>query len=161
MAEVWRDNFGKKVRENSPQEGSNNAIEFAKSYPSLTYDELAKCFDPNLAPIQFIWTLREQAVQNGEIKWFAKDSLVRNIRELCQEGWLLGEDGEFNAIHARSSWISELSPLGPNVEKQAELVRDRLKVIAPKGWMPVDINDPIVKQVFEGISFVQQAVQML
>jgi hypothetical protein len=159
MSNVWTYNREERLQGSLLKQGFDDAIEFAKCHPDLTYDELVRILDNDLAPIQLLWILREEAIQKGETNWFAKDSLVRNIREICEEGWLLGEDGEFDAIHARSSWMSEIVSLGQDIEKKAELVRDKLKLIAPQGWLPADINDPIIQKVFEGVSFTPDPIK--
>jgi hypothetical protein len=150
MTKAWTEEH---LNERLFQQGFDDVIEFAKCHPDLNYEELARILDKDLVPIQLLWSLREEAIRKGEINWFAKDSLVRNVREICQEGWLLGEDAEFDAIHARSSWISEMVVLGEGIRKKAELVRDRLKMIAPQGWLPIDVNDSVIQEVFSGLSF--------
>jgi len=38
-------------------------------------------------------------------------------------------------------------------EQQADAVWHALKRIAPTGWIPSGIDDPIIKAAFEGVTF--------
>lgn len=163
MKAIWSGNWEKRLRVRLKEQGFSSAVAFAKAHKKLTYKQLTQLLGDNLAPIQLIWLIRDEALEaggerQGEVTWFAKDSLVRRIREKCGAGWGLGEKGDFKAAHATGSWISELSPMGSQVETAAHLIRDRLKERAPVGWLPEDIEDPIIQEVFSDVSFTDQVI---
>lgn len=132
---------------------SDGAISFAKANPQKTYDELVESLHKSITPIQLIWVLTDEAISKNQITWFVKDSLVREIREKCNQGWNVGSKSDFKIASVVGSWIASVEPLGKNVVKLADQAWDQLKAKAQTGWLPTDINDPIIEQVFDGLSF--------
>lgn len=55
----------------------------------------------------------------------------------------------FGAANAIAAWMSVVDYVGPEFEIYAESVTRKLEQLAPNGWLPSDINDPVLQKAFE------------
>lgn len=129
-----------------------DSIEFAQSHPTLSYVELAKIVEIN-PPIHLIWLLAEKSFLSSQICWFVKDSLVRSLHTHCQSGWVYNEHANYETASAIGHWIGVIGYLGPEIKKKGKEALESLKQVAPRGWLPESIGDPIIQNAFSSMSF--------
>jgi hypothetical protein len=150
--EVWEGDWKQRINQRLRAKRYDSLISFFKANYGKTFEEIIALLDSSqdLAHIQLTWFLEEEAYNTSQIDWFAKDNLIREIRERCENGW----DNSIKAISAISSWSVTMKDFGEeSFEIFTDMICERLKAIVPSGWLPIDIKDPIIEQAFAGISF--------
>jgi hypothetical protein len=130
--------------------------EFAPKHAALDYVQLAQIIDSNLIPVYLTWLLADEADQDNSIDWFVKDALIRTMRERCPNGWHYGDHADFSTASAIAGWMTVVDYVSPELEIYADRVVEHLKKLAPDEWLPSDINDPIIQQAFEDVTFAQK-----
>jgi hypothetical protein len=141
-SQKWADRLERKVQEL----GYANLTDLLADLPARPYSELAQRLG-DVAPIQIISVQFREARLTGRERDAAKDSLVRNLVEQLPNGWGIGEEAEWQAVRALSSWSSEIQVTGECEELKAKLlaVAHALRELPP----PRGPDDPIIADVFE------------
>jgi hypothetical protein len=154
-------NSGQKKLQKHIQENFNveDAISFARSHPKLTYEQLSKSVDINIASVQLIWLIADEAMQTKQVDWFVKDALVREMQAECPHGWHYDQNANYETAGAIAYWISTIGYLGQQVVDISNIACERLRLAAPEGWLPSSIDDPVIGTTFEGLSFNLKATQ--
>ncbi len=119
---------------------------FLDSNPGISYVVAAERL--KIAPIALIHQAREESRRDGAEDWFLRDCLVREMLEVCVEGWRTGATGDFDAADALGSWVALVSPLGEPWTARARTAGDALfrSMDVPPGWRPVDVKDAFIDQ---------------
>jgi hypothetical protein len=159
---IWSKSWPDRLMTSLENHGFNNSIiAFAKAYPGITLEQLISKLDEagSLVPIQLTWALMDEAATTDQLDWFARDFLIRQLQDTCKNGWNLGELEEYDTISATASWAATIKEFNTNFETITKVIWERLKSIALPGWLPTNIDDPIIEQAFDGLSFNASAVQ--
>src|SRR5688500_4976596 len=125
---------------------------WAERYPGASFVELAASLGPDIAAIQVEKILREEAVRRDVLDHFARTCLVRYLRQRMPSGWRGTPDDNFRLARAFASWSAAL---GDNFEQQTDAVWRAINVagVMPRGWLPQDANDNVIKTIFSGVDF--------
>src|SRR5690606_24092293 len=82
----------------------------------------------------------------------AKMSLVRDVCLILPDGFPKEREGVFELADAYSHWITFVAPeLSPDHDERLTEAWSRVKKLAPVGWLPESIDDPVIVAAFEGI----------
>src|SRR5262249_40177768 len=95
--------------------------------------------------------LRDEAIEAGDILPFAKDSLVRNLRERLPGGWGVGSGASSRASKAYGFWCAML---GEEWREAGWAVWKNLRALQPPtGWLPTNPSDPVLEAAFSSVPF--------
>ena len=92
------------------------------------------------------------AVQRGDVREAAKDALCRRLWEFLPCGWGIGANAEWQQVHARAVWVSDIETFGglPHFVAQARAVSQFLCTLGPPhGWKPVGVEDVLITKAFD------------
>jgi hypothetical protein len=148
---VWLPNWNNRVFQAVRELGFPSLTAYLATVPSVTYDELAKRLG-NFAPVQIVDAQFEEARALNCVRAAAMDSLCRELAEELPEGWGIGEDADWQSVHALSSWSSEITVTGECEEFDSttmEIARALRALPPPTGWFPVGPDDPIIVAIFD------------
>jgi hypothetical protein len=153
MSAAWEGNWKSRIYQRVRSRGFDSVSQYASRHAGETLFALADDLGEDVAAIQVEWLLREEASVKGTTAEFARDLLIRYLRERTPDGWGVAEryDFEFEWAAAFARWTTGL-------DKSAESAADRVweafkKIDIPKGWLPEKSDDPILGQAFAGIEF--------
>jgi len=124
-------------------------IDLAKSLSVSVEIESGVCAD-DIAAVQMLWLLLDQAKATGTVVRIARDLLVRKLNEYTT-GWPDPSD-----LHARkrlgsclANWSSSISSYLPEYSDiTMHIGRVLLGEPMPVGWLPVDASDPVLIDLF-------------
>lgn len=142
---AWDDSWQERLTQRLAQQGHATAGAFFAAHPRQTILELAQMLGPGVAPVQLEWRFLDEAKASGEaeIEKCARDLLLRNVRRYMPDGW--APDDETADRHAYGGWASGVDRI---TEVDSLTLWEALAERAPAGWLPQDINDPVLADVF-------------
>lgn len=144
---AWRGDWQQRLAHLLATRGHNSVTSFLAAHPRRNLLDLAnnELGGGDVAAVQLLWTLLAEAKAAGTDAGAdcARDLLVRSIHQHFPTGWNL--DDETAERHAYGEWASELDRIA-DVDTLA--LWETLVERAPAGWMPQDINDPLLADVF-------------
>jgi hypothetical protein len=142
-AEDWRERILAELR----AKGFDSTIAFANRYPKDTFRELAAKPNGALSPVQIEKLLREEALRENRIRYFAMTCLVRYLRQRLPDGWGVGDSLKFCRSHAFASWSAAMDEEYRGVVDRVWKSINELDLVEDR-WLPDDENDPIIKKIF-------------
>jgi hypothetical protein len=149
---TWRGDWISRIYQRVRARGFTSLSAFADSMPRATLFELATMLGDDVAAIQLEGVLRAEAEKSGTIEKFARDLLIRRIRQRLPMGWDAGEHLATERAGAFASWCAGVEGLMD--ESTSDAIWDRLEEIdIPTGWLPAGPDDPIIERAFAGVRF--------
>lgn len=139
--------------------GFATATEYARTRPGESLIALAAELGPgDVAAVQLERRLYEEAIASGTVEAFARDLLVRSMREHIPEGWRRdwGPDvpgdtttARWRASRACAGWAAAIDYVS-TYEAAAGRVMLALRDAAPfpDGWLPLDADDRYLVEFF-------------
>lgn len=119
--------------------------------PRATLLDLADVLGEDIAAVQIERALHAEAENSGELEWFAKDMLVREIRKWLLAGWRIGTNFESEAAGAWADWKSCLDEkFAPAAVRMWHWLK---AADIPAGWLPEGPTDPIIERAFAEVHF--------
>lgn len=146
----WSPDWPDQVESKARALGFANLTELLAGMPARPYGEVANRL--GVVPMQVLAVQYREAGLTGRIRDAAKDSLARNLVQKLPNGWGMGEDADWQAVHALSSWSSGIQVTGGRPDLRPMLLRiaNALRTLPPpQGWVPCGPSDPIIEYVFE------------
>lgn len=144
-AYAWRGDWQQRLADLLAARGHASVTSFLAAHPRRSLLDLAsELGGGDVAAVQLLWTVLEESKPHGvAVEHCARDLLVRSIHQHFPQGWSL--DDEPAERHAYGEWVSELDRIA-DIDTLAlwETLVDR----APPGWLPEDINDPVLAGAF-------------
>jgi hypothetical protein len=144
--DAWRDGWTRRLRYAIEELGFASVREFAIREAGVPLGTIVTTtLRSEFAPIQLAIVMGVDAIREGWADWFAKDLLVRTIREYCPDGWSGHDTRDFDRAHAIGVWVAIVKDLGiwdPGVARSAG---ERLLRVAPPGWEPGGPDDGIIE----------------
>ncbi len=124
---------------------SIDIIDFVKTRESMSFYELADELGVTAANIER--KLRLACEQTGEIEYFLRTSLVRQMQHYVPNGVKM--HGEWKLIRALSSWVGMVGT-PKDVELRCKRVADRIQQDKQidSGWVPSNANDAKLAEYF-------------
>jgi hypothetical protein len=95
---------------------------------------------------------RWEAKENGAMLEFAKDSLVRFLRQYTKRGWNRGVNAESNRANAWATWVTRLTNCAEDtvLQERASAVWSALKDMSPSAdWVPTGNSDAYIVNAFQ------------
>lgn len=128
--------------------GFRGIMDFAAAYPTASISQLAVRL--GVAPILIHWKFIDEAIQQGQIRQYSKELLVR-LLWCAPLGWRTdaASEGQSEILLHLAAWESDLHEL-----KQDKIARFIIKHLLdsraiPDGWQPADAGDPVLGAAFE------------
>src|SRR5438552_2966397 len=114
----WRERLSQGLR----LLGHTSLLGYLKSNEVATFEELIKSLGGQLAPIQLLRVLREEANTQAAFDYYVRSTFVRRLREMCPLGWRRHRD--FDLVLAFTDWVAGL---GDPYSSMAHTVLQRLR----------------------------------
>jgi hypothetical protein len=152
VGSAWQGNWPRRIYDRVASKGYDTISGFAHDRPKETYLDLADELGNDVAPIQLIDLICREYCDRDDVEGYARDSLVRYMREEISDGWRVGDNFEFRRAGLAASWLSTMPVDYRDVadEVWTELCQ------SPKlyqGWLPAGPNDEILIEVFHKAGF--------
>lgn len=156
----WEGNWKARLAERLAARGFSTISAFADSRPrasrnALT-DDLSVTIDVggkparDLAPVQILWALLDEAKASDTVEHRARDLLVRDLD--LPEGWPPSEPPEAGEalIGALVHWSGGIATHLTEYESTVNAVEDALLAAQdiPVGWLPTSADDPLLVELF-------------
>jgi hypothetical protein len=94
----------------------------------------------------------DEAYERQDLEGYARNSLVRYIREEVPKGWRVEDDSDFRQAGALSSWESTIpSEYADSAQRIGDILYRSSKI--SKGWLPETPDDEIIVEVFKNAGF--------
>ena len=149
---IWHGDWLAKIHERVRARGMPSISAFAETRPTATLLELAAELGDDIAAIQIEGALRYEAEKTGELERFARDLLVRRMRQRLPAGWSMDEQLALERAGVFASWSAGVHGLLDKSNRRA--VWEALKhADIPTGWLPEGPDDSILERAFAGIRF--------
>ena len=144
-----REKFGANARARLFASGMfGSAVELLRSHPNQELVELVKPV-AGLTAYDLSRLLRIE-VKSEDLEWMARRLLVGELRRyLKPTGWPAGRDPDslLRYIGALLSWKDFV---GSDLRVRTDAVEGRLLALGPpQGWMPQNVDDPLLAKAFE------------
>lgn len=158
---AWEDDWRARLSSRLASRGFATISAFADSHPrasrnTLT-DELSVTLDVggtkparDLAPVQILWALLDEANSSNTVEHRARDLFVRDLD--LPEGWPPPEPPEAGKrlIRALTSWAGGIGTHLTAYDEAANNLADALLAdeSIPVGWVPTSADDPLLVELF-------------
>ena len=126
-----------------------------KAFPGEPYIHLVNRLGDDVAPIQLECVQFDEAEKQGDLRFAAMDSLVRDLREYLEKGWEGSSGRHFATIQAYVAWLGRLEGSSRNLKPNADLHRlgesvwNALEEMQPPiAWVPAAVSDEYVSGAF-------------
>ncbi len=150
-AGAWQGDWVARLYERVKQLGFDSVSSFAASMPGATLFDLADTLGGDVAAIQIERVMHAEAEDAATIEAFAKDMLVRQLRERLPKGWGIGSNFVSEAAGAWAAWKGMLDEkFGPAAVQMWHWLK---AAEIPAGWLPEGPNDPIIERAFAEVRF--------
>lgn len=141
-------------------QGYNTIWEYVLSLGVMSYEDLAKCFGGCLSQAQVEIVLCTESVNAGRNAAFQRESFARYWIGMVKNKWQPSDGISFEVAHAMGAWarMAKMTESDPH-----SIVSNRVKngeVAIPAGWIPITYNDPILKELFDGVDFANTDVSL-
>jgi hypothetical protein len=152
MSKVWKGNWPQRVRDRVADRNFKTITAFAADRPKATFFELAAELGNDIAPIQLIRVLMDEAYEQQDIEGYARNSLVRCIREEVPKGWGVEDNSDFKHASALSSWESTIpNEYADSAQRVGDFLYQSSRI--SKGWLPEAPDDEIIVEAFKEAGF--------
>jgi hypothetical protein len=135
--------------------GFSSVTEFIEAFPGETYYQLARWrVRPNIMPIFLMEAHAREAVEQREVRRFAMELLVREMRAALPSGWHhikdKGLDGRtVSAVAELDTQLKNAQAPQADLEAVDRTWKGLLALGPPIGWLPKDTDDPLIQKAFE------------
>ena len=150
MNTTWHGDWGSRIKARIADLGFPSARSFADAHISLSYIDLAIILGDDVAAVQVESVLHDEAIDQSELTYFSRSSLVRRLNQALPKGWGLGARADFKAASAFANWTASLPDAH---QERCRRIFKRIQDEASKGWRPGSPSDPIISSAFQGESF--------
>lgn len=148
---AWQGDWLARLYRRVQERGFPSVTAFAASMPHATLLDLSDVLGQDVAAVQIERALHAEAEDSGNLEYFAKDVLVREIRQWLGAGWRIGSNFESEAAGAWADWKSCLDE---RFAAAAVRLWHWLKAAdIPAGWLPEGPSDPIIERAFAETRF--------
>jgi hypothetical protein len=144
--------------------GFSSVTEFIEAFPGETYHQLARWrVRPNIMPIFLMEAHAREAVQQGTVRRYAMEVLVRQMRDALPAGWHHSKDKDLDGKTVSAVATLDVRSQSAGASRSDLQAIDRtwkalLALNPPIGWQPKDSNDPVIQKAFE-IGWPEEAAQ--
>lgn len=150
-ANAWQGDWVARLYERVKQRGFGSVSSFAASMPRATLFDLADTLGEDVAAIQIERVMYVEAEDAATIEAFARDMLVRQLRERLPEGWGNGSNFVSEAAGAWAAWKGMLDEaFAPAAVRMWHWLKG---ADIPTGWLPEGPDDPIIERAFAEVRF--------
>jgi len=161
---AWQGNWKARLAERLAARGFSTISAFADSQPRASRhaiaDELSNSFfdvggtkpSRDLAPVQILWALLDEARTTNTVEYRARDLLARDIDADLPEGWPPPDPPEAGEalIGALVNWSGGIVTHLTEYESTVNAVEDGLLAAQdiPVGWLPTSADDQLLVDLF-------------
>jgi len=158
---AWEPQWESRIAERVSALGFSSLLNFVASKPNASLIDLAKHLSisvevedgvraNDIAAVQMLWMLLDQAKSTGTVERIARDLLVRKLNEYMTS-W--PDPGDLRAKKRLGSclanWSSSISSHLPEYsDVTMHMGRILLDEHMPEGWFPIDALDPVLIDLF-------------
>jgi len=147
---TWTGDWSQRIVHRTQALGYASLTELSERYPAMTFEGLANLVGDDIAPVQVEQILRAEALEAGTFGCFARDALVRYLREYLPAGWLVGDRVDARTAQAFGAWSTAV---GEQFDPLTEAAWVELKAtVPPMGWLPDGPNDPHLLKAFSSVN---------
>lgn len=159
---AWEGDWERRLAERLAARGFSTISAFADGQPHASRRSLAEQLSEqvnadgggtlagDIAPVQVLWALLDEAKANGTVEHRARDLLVRDLE--LPNGWPPSEPPEAGEalIGALVSWSGGIVTHLTEYETTVNAVEDALLAdeTIPVGWRPASADDPLLLDLF-------------
>jgi hypothetical protein len=152
----WQGDWQLRLRTKLEALGFEALEDFLTSNPGVGYVKLAATIqDANIAAMQIYGEQIRSAAQRGNLRVAAMDCLVRFLNEYIKRGWGIGRHFPHRLASAYAAWSTAINAnceANEALEMRLRAILARLESSQPvEGWLPKDINDPIIQSCFADV----------
>jgi hypothetical protein len=143
---VWSGDWHARVLERVQRLGFNTVTQFATARAQVSLVDLAKELgSDDIAGIQVMDMLLEEASRTNTVPRALRDLLVRQLHASLPEGWKypLDDSSRAEVIFALGHWEIELRDYLVK-ELTFKAGQDLLNAELPTGWLPEGPDDPVI-----------------
>lgn len=150
-ANAWQGDWVARLYGRVKKLGFDSVSSFATSMPRATLFDLADTLGPDIAAVQIERVMYVEAQEVDTIERFAKDMLVRQLRERLPDGWGIGANFVSEAAGAWAAWKGMLDrTFAPAAVRMWHWLK---AADIPEGWLPSGPDDPIIERAFADVCF--------
>lgn len=159
----WEGDWSARLAARLKERGFSTVSAFADSRPAATQkelaDELASVIDADgvmvgdLAPVQVVWALLDEAKEARAVEVRARDLFVRDLA--LTDGWppprgAIAPEKRKPLVRALTSWAGDI---GSHLAEYDQAAQDFVNALLidqsiPVGWLPSTVDDPILVELF-------------
>lgn len=156
-ATAWEGSWRTRLAERLSARGFSTISAFADSMPRASRLALAaelSATADDIAPVQVLWALLDEARATNTVEHRARDLLVRDIRADLPDGWppprgTTPPAARKDLVGALVNWSGGIATHLPEYESTVNTVEDALLVEdIPAGWLPSSTDDPLLVVLF-------------
>ena len=145
----WRGDWHARIYERARAIGFATVSEFAEARPLASTVALAEELGPgDVNAVQVTMILREEAEAGRFVERFARDLMVRKLRQGVPEGWPAEptEEFELRLTATLVNWSNDVPDShAAFAERVLGIVQD---AEPPAGWLPAGTEDPVLLSFF-------------
>lgn len=148
-AKAWQGDWRARLDARVAEHGFADVTAFAASHPAEHPLGLAARLGDDIAAIQIVKALIDEAEARGEMAVLARDLLARTLSHHLPNGWRAEctPDEAFERADAQGEWSSWLLDV-PKDTKRRILEALRSPGAVPDGWRPAGADDPVLVALF-------------
>ncbi|MBM7117424.1 NUDIX hydrolase [Archangium primigenium] len=143
---AWRGNVKARLYERVHQRGYDSLTAFADARPAVPLYLLAEELgQEDVAAVQFLSGLLDEAEQRKQVTRFVRDVFVRELSEGIPSGWptVLDDANRFQVAKALSSWIAYTPET--HQDRARRVSTAILTKPPPSGWRPLGPDDELLR----------------
>lgn len=133
--------------------GYERILDFVENYPGETFCQLAEHL--SVMPIVVYHGYAFEAVEQAATRQFAMQTLVREMLDVLPNGWIHKKGSsrfEMKTTHSIAYIKGELKRVlasREDIEATDRVWNALLDMDPPQGWLPKDINNPLIQKAFD------------
>jgi hypothetical protein len=142
----WSGDWHARVLERVRRLGFSTVTQYAADRVGIWLVDLAKELgSDDVAGVQVMWVLVEEAIRTNTVPWVLRDLFVRWLREDLPHGWKhpLDDESRSSVAGALAGWETELQD-HLDEERVFKAGQELLNAELPAGWLPEGPDDPII-----------------
>ncbi|RKI14941.1 NUDIX hydrolase [Corallococcus sp. AB030] len=142
----WEGNWKARLFERVRARGFSSLTAFAEARPAvplyLLAEELGK---DDIAGIQVLRELLDEAKRRKQVTRFARDVLVRELSEGLPDGWptTMDDENRFQVAQALGCWYGHIPET--HLERADQLMAALRANPPPAGWRPLGPDDELLR----------------
>jgi hypothetical protein len=146
-AKTWSGDWYARILERVQQLGFATVTQYAAARVGVSLIDLAEELgQDDVAGIQIMDMLVEEAVRTNTIPRVLRDLFVRELRWALPQGWRapLDDEARSEVAGALARWEVELKAHLPDEEVTFTAGQDFMNAELPVGWLPDGPDDPVI-----------------